>query len=284
MRDNEIKTREVSSEFVDDLVHDDQAHAYEASSAPTARRTLHTSVAPAQRPNVRRRDAREEERSGGFFSDGRNILLAIVLVLGIALTVLIISSVRSCINSRLSPGNPVEVSDGSDDNTTSTGLSSGNITTVPVVSDGDDTNADASDQNSDATADNSNAAADDAAANTDATTDDNSEGTSDTDATTSPDATTSENSQASQTQQNTNSKPTFEVSVAAGELSWLEISVDGTTLVAETVTGPWSASYTPESNFSISVGNHLATSVTQDGEPVAYNYSASGVGNISVDV
>ena len=75
----------------------------------------------------------------------------------------------------------------------------------------------------------------------------------------------------------------IEVTVAADEVSWLEINCDGEVAVSETVTGPWSETFRPRQEFIIQVGNSLATTVTKNGEVVRYDYKSSGVGTISIE-
>lgn len=73
------------------------------------------------------------------------------------------------------------------------------------------------------------------------------------------------------------------VRVDDGQVSWVEINSDGTSLVAATITGPWEQSFTVESQASIQVGSTSAVSVLCNGETMRFDERASGVGTITID-
>lgn len=73
-----------------------------------------------------------------------------------------------------------------------------------------------------------------------------------------------------------------EVSVAEGQVSWVEITCDGTSEVADSVTGPWSASYTVRDSITIQVANPDAVTVTNNGEKVALSSRAGGLGAVTI--
>ncbi len=111
---DEVTTRRVTpSQYTDDLRYDDETSSYEAASTSSGRR-MSRNIASTRRPNVKRRQSegsrgRSREvphRRGGllgavidFFSDGTHALVALIGLLAIALTLVIIFSVRSCVNN-----------------------------------------------------------------------------------------------------------------------------------------------------------------------------------------
>lgn len=80
------------------------------------------------------------------------------------------------------------------------------------------------------------------------------------------------------------SERTIEVTVADGEVTWLEISYDGNSDVAETVTGPWNRTYTVRQSISINVNKTSAVTVTEGGKKLEFDSKASGIGTITVQV
>lgn len=77
---------------------------------------------------------------------------------------------------------------------------------------------------------------------------------------------------------------TIEVTVADGEVTWLEIEYDGNSDVAETVTGPWNRTYTVRQSISINVNDTTAVTVTEDGKKLEFDSKASGIGTITIQV
>ncbi len=77
---------------------------------------------------------------------------------------------------------------------------------------------------------------------------------------------------------------TIEVTVADGEVTWLEIEYDGNSDVAETVTGPWNRTYTVRQSISINVNNISAVTVTEGGKKLEFDSKASGIGTITIQV
>ena len=77
---------------------------------------------------------------------------------------------------------------------------------------------------------------------------------------------------------------TFEVTVADGEVTWIEIEYDGNSDVAETVTGPWNRTYTVRKSISINVNDTSAVTVTEGGKKLEFDSKASGIGTISIQV
>ena len=84
--------------------------------------------------------------------------------------------------------------------------------------------------------------------------------------------------------ESTATERTFEVSVANGEVTWLEIECDGVSDVAETVTGPWSQTYTVRKSITINVNDTSAVTVTENGKKLEFDSKASGIGTITIQV
>ncbi|MBQ9004771.1 MAG: helix-turn-helix domain-containing protein [Atopobiaceae bacterium] len=111
---DEVTTRRVApSQYTDDLRYDDETSSYEAASTGSGRQKSRN-IASTRRPNVKRRASDTNRgrgrdvphRRGGvvgavidFFSDGTHALVALIGLLAIALTFVIIFSVRSCVNN-----------------------------------------------------------------------------------------------------------------------------------------------------------------------------------------
>lgn len=72
------------------------------------------------------------------------------------------------------------------------------------------------------------------------------------------------------------------VSVANGETSWLEVTNDGASEVASTVTGPWEQSYTVTDSITIRAGNPGVVTVTENGTQRSFDSRASGIGSLTI--
>lgn len=72
------------------------------------------------------------------------------------------------------------------------------------------------------------------------------------------------------------------VSVSAGSYTWLEVTCDGKSDVAESVTGPWEKEYTVTDTLSVQAGTPSAVTVTNNGQAVQFTSKASGLGSLSV--
>lgn len=108
---DEVTTRRVMpSQYRDDMRLDNQGGTYQSASTSAGRRSSRN-IANTQRPNVRRRNGSsgrgrgrsQEPEYGGlvgmiqvFFEDRSRVIGLIVVVLAIVLSVIIITSVRSC--------------------------------------------------------------------------------------------------------------------------------------------------------------------------------------------
>lgn len=73
------------------------------------------------------------------------------------------------------------------------------------------------------------------------------------------------------------------VSVAEGQVSWLEIQADGESSIADTVTGPWERTYDVKTQLVVRAGDISAVSVFVNGEQRQFEMKSSGVGTITVD-
>ena len=77
---------------------------------------------------------------------------------------------------------------------------------------------------------------------------------------------------------------TIEVTVAEGEVTWLEVEYDGKSDIAETVTGPWDRTYTVRQSITINVNDTTAVTVTENGKKLEFDAKASGIGTITLQV
>lgn len=270
-RRDDVSTRRVSpSEYTDDMRYDDHASPYAPASTISGRRSSRN-IAQVERPNVRRRPSsphRSSARQGGgrrrpparggalgwlqwFFSDARRALLAIVVALTVVLTAIVVLSVSSCVSGpSRSVGQTVAVNNASQSDAESGGQQSG---------DGATQGADEADEGQGADAQGDQAAEGDGGASSGATPDDQA-------ASDEPSVT----------------ETVVEVSIASGEYSWLEIVCDGTSVVADDLTGPWSQSFTVYDSISISAGDRTAVTVTENGERVEFSKTASGLGSVTI--
>lgn len=245
--------QDVPGQYVDDLRYEG-ARPYEAASTRSGRQSSRN-IANPQRPNVRRRqssrrgrdqrqrserDRRRRPQHGGllglveaFFSDGRRAIAFAVFAAAIIITVVIISSVSSCVgNQNATPSKSVSVSTSSTKSSSSKDDSSSSSST-------------------------SKKAAEAAAA-----------------------AATAKKTAQEEKDANTVTKVT--VSVADGEVSWVEITLDGKSVVAEQITGSWKKTYTVTDSISIQVSNPTAVTVKKNGKIQKFDSKTAGVGSITI--
>lgn len=267
-RRDDVSTRRVRpSEYTDDLRYDDRANPYAPASTLSGRRSSRN-IASVERPNVQRRAARS--RSGApsgrgrrprrpglagvldsFFADPRRPLLALILLLAVVLTAILLFSVSSCVNRDVQgpqSGQTVQVN--------ATGSSSEDTSDSSDEGTGDTSKADSgtsSDTGSDAAAS--------AGDETDASTDQQS-----------GDAASDEPEET-----------VVKVSVASGEVSWVEIVCDGVSEVAQNVTGPWSESYTVHDTLTVQADNFSAITVTENGEKREFSSRVGGLGSLTIE-
>ena len=265
-RRDDVSTRRVRPhEYTDDMRMDDEANPYAPASTISGRRSSRN-IANVERPNVRRRPARARQQSSGsrggrhgglvgyvgqFLADPRRALFVIVVLLAIVLTAILTFSVSSCVSAKNQP-------------------STGQV--VPVgTADQDDAEQNAT-TDDDATADDStsdDAAADDADAS--ASDEEPKEG---------------ENGAEGAEGDAADEKPKetiVEVSVASGEVSWIEITCDGSSVIADSVSGPWSESYTVHDSITIQVAEPDVVTVKENGEEVDFTSHAGGLGSVTIE-
>ena len=86
----------------------------------------------------------------------------------------------------------------------------------------------------------------------------------------------------SSSEQSTSRETSVSISVADGAVTWLEVECDGTSEVAETVTGPWQHTYAVEGSLTVQAGDTASVKVLQDGQQVQFDSMASGIGTIHI--
>lgn len=264
---DDVSTRSVRrGEYRDDLRYDGVASPYERASTISGRRSSRN-IASVERPNVRRRQPsersgaqggrrRQPARRGGvagfvdaFLSDRRRALLLLLLVLAAVLTLILVFSVKSCTGSAQSA---------------QTGSKTVNVTTAQgsgqdsSQGSGSDTSSSASDSKQD------QAASDASGSGSTATGDAASGDQAQADAAATPERTV------------------VQVSLASGEASWVEVTVDGKSVVADNLTGAWSQTYTVTDSIAIQVSNVDAVTVTNNGKKVDFSSKTSGVGTLTI--
>ncbi len=242
MRRDDITTRSVArDQYRDDRAFDDEAIPYESASSEAGRRSSHN-IARVERPNIDRTrvrtrdpyaDRNRSNSSGGiigsifdWFSDSRHALFAVIAVLGIVLTVIAISSIKSCVSNT-----------GTESTATRTvGVTPAQTSTDAAQVDDTGTSAGASEQ------------------------------------------------VPIEIEKPAEPKVVMvKVSVADGQVSWLEIQADGESSIADTVTGPWEQTYDVKTQLIVRAGDISAVSVFVNGEQQQFEMKSSGVGTITVD-
>ncbi|MBQ3267847.1 MAG: helix-turn-helix domain-containing protein [Atopobiaceae bacterium] len=237
------------NEYTDDLLLETQARPYEAASTRTGRKASQSINDAPQRPNVRRRTARSSKRdprNRGARQGGSGGLIGLVeeFFSDPRRAAFVILGLLAVL---------LMVVIGTSISTcTSSALSGGNHE-VPVAG-ASGTAETPEDQTATAEGDGETA-------NADVTTDANT---------------------ASSTSETTPTEVNVTVKVADGEVTWVEITKDGSSLVAETVTGPWEESYKVEKSMTIQVGDTSVVTVTNNGQLVRFEERASGVGTVTI--
>ena len=266
---DDVSTRSVRrGEYRDDLRYDGVASPYERATTISGRRSSRN-IASVERPNVRRRQPsersgaqggrrRQPARRGGvagfvdaFLSDRRRALLLLLLVLAAVLTLILVFSVKSCTGSAQSA---------------QTGSKTVNVTTAQGSgqdsSQGSGSDSDASSSASDSKQDQAASVA------------------SGSGSTATGDAASGDQAQADAAA--TPERTVVQVSLASGEASWVEVTVDGKSVVADNLTGAWSQTYTVTDSIAIQVSNVDAVTVTNNGKKVDFSSKTSGVGTLTI--
>ena len=268
---DDVSTRSVRrGEYRDDLRYDGVASPYERASTISGRRSSRN-IASVERPNVRRRQPsersgvqggrrRQPARRGGvagfvdaFLSDRRRALLLLLLVLAAVLTLILIFSVKSCTGSAQS------AQTGSKTVNVTTAQDSGQDSSQGSGSDSD-TSSSASDSKQDQAASDASGSGSGSTATGDAASGDQAQA----DAAATPEQTV------------------VQVSLASGETSWVDVTVDGKSVVADNLTGAWSQTYTVTDSIAIQVSNVDAVTVTNNGKKVNFSSKTSGVGTLTI--
>lgn len=95
-------------------------------------------------------------------------------------------------------------------------------------------------------------------------------------------ADTSKSATTEQKKDETPKQTTVVVTVADGQTSWVEITVDGKSVEADAITGPWSQTYTVTDSMSVLAGTPGAVSVTVNGTAKPFDANASGIGTLTI--
>ena len=278
-RRDDVSTRRVRpSEYTDDLRLDDRANPYAPASTISGRRSSRN-IANIERPNVRRRSPRGSAHPSGrgrtirrdgivgvvaeFLSDPRRALFALIVLLVVALTAILTFSVSSCVSGKTQAP------------------TTGQVVTVDPAGTSDDAQGDQDGQTAQDDAQQDDSQGDDATAEPGADGTDAEDPDADGE---SPEGGDAADSESDATDEPEEPKETVvEVSVANGQVSWVEITCDGTSDVAESVTGPWSQSYTVRDSITIQVANPDVVTVTENGERRDFSSHAGGLGSVTIE-
>ena len=251
-------------DYEDDLRFGRDVRSYEAASTGRGRQRTRRS-GDRQRPSVRRqarsgsssprRDGRRGARGNGAGRrsqhgsrqprSNRTLMLAIGAVA--ILTIIIVLTAVSCIRQ------------GADESRT-----------VPVSS------------TESAAQGNTQSSSDATQGNNDQST--SKEPTSEQGASTGSSAHTGGTSNSANTGKNnaTEKETSVSVSVADGEVTWLEIECDGKSDVAETITGPWQKTYTVTESMTIQAGETSSVAVVQNGRQLQFESITAGIGTLRI--
>lgn len=248
MRDEVTTRRVVPSQYHDDMRLDNEGRSYEAASTATGRRSSRN-IANTQRPNVRRRSngsSRAQLRNRDNGPNRGGVLGLIEYVVSDSGRMLAVLMVVLCVALT----GIIIFSVGS----CVRGREQTRSTVDVTPSETEQKQDEQSDETSSVTKEEEERARAEAAA-----------------------------AKAAETE-TTVSERTFEVTVAEGEVTWIEIEYDGNSDVAETVTGPWNRTYTVRQSISISVNDTSAVTVTENGKKLEFDTKSSGIGTISIQV
>lgn len=256
----EISRRTAATQNYEDDLRYDQALPYESSATPQGRRAMHNSVSPA-RPRrtvsqTRGITQQPQKKQGlipafiGWFLDSRHLVFTLFVLLGIILLLLITLALQSCSTTHLDERTrTISVETSQQNGAQNSADATGSTSSADAQS--------ASTTNSGATsAGDTNATAQDSAAQANV------------------DAAAGAAEQPTQTD--------VVVSVADGEVSWLEIKNGDTTVLAQTVTGPWTQTFTVDTSLTVRANDPSVVSVTANGKNVKFETMASGIGTATV--
>lgn len=261
---SDIQTMYVD-DFDDDLTVEREVRPYESASTDRGRRSSRN-ISDSRRPRVDRRGRSDSSRSRRGSSSGRrrrkqpqtipqmllyeaseHITVVVVVAVILILSLILVFTVGSCVRQEVDASH-----------------------TVPVSSFSQTTKS-TSDTSKDA----------DGGDDTSSTGTSSSKGKSESTASQASEDPTEKSTGSSKS----SSKPeetSVSVSVADGAVTWLEVTCDGKSDVAQTVTGPWQQTYDVEESITIQAGDTTAVSVVRDGRQVQFDSMASGIGSIRI--
>lgn len=72
------------------------------------------------------------------------------------------------------------------------------------------------------------------------------------------------------------------ISVSEGSTSWVEIKLDGVSIFADNVIGPFDKEYTVEESIEITVSSPADVTVTHNGEEVSWDTRTAGVAKVTI--
>ena len=72
------------------------------------------------------------------------------------------------------------------------------------------------------------------------------------------------------------------VSVEDGGSSWVEVKLDGSSVFADNVVGPFSQEFTVEQSIEITVSSPADVTVTNNGESVSWDTRTAGVAKVTI--
>ncbi len=254
MRD-EVNRRGIQPrEYVDDMRYDDATSPYERASTISGRRSSRN-IASVERPNVRRRSGggsqpapgrggRPSRKRGGRGGGLFSDPQRSLFLLVIVLAAALVAILLFTVNSCVSGRTP----------------SSPKSVSVSSAEDSSSTGT------TSATSMSTGSASSGSASTT-------SSGSSSTSG-----AGTNSSTDASSTYVPT----VVKVSVSSGSYTWLEVTNDGVSDVAESVTGPWEKEYTVTESLSVQAGDPSVVTVTNNGQAVSFTSKASGLGSLTV--
>lgn len=249
-RHDDVSRRSVlPNEYDDDMRYDDRPNPYERASTISGRRSSRN-IANVGHPNVRRRSAtntkrRHRRRGGvlGLLDDFFADSRRVIFLVIIVLAVILTFIIVTSVSSCVH-------SDATQGTRTVAVTSADSSSGTGTTTGGDATttgDATATDTTADTSTDtNSNAAATDSTATT------------------------------------TPTETNVTVTLASGQVSWIEVQCDGTSKVADTLTGPWSETYTVTDSITIQVSDPKSVQVTKNGETVNFDSRASGIGSVTI--
>jgi len=88
----------------------------------------------------------------------------------------------------------------------------------------------------------------------------------------------------SKTEESSSSSEKVEVKVSLedGAVTWVSVTLDGKSKVADTLTGPWEETYTVSSSIQIEVNDTSSVTVTRNGKQQKFDSKSSGLGTITI--